>query len=123
MITEQSLINVTEKAAQRARALLEQESSDLALRVFVVAGGCTGFQYGMALDDTHDDDFIVSAYGVKVAVDPNSAPYLAGSEIDYIEDIMKSGFSIHNPNATKSCACGSSFRTADDRGAPDPCTT
>ena len=123
MLTEQSIIAVTEKAANRAKALLEQEGTDLALRVFVVSGGCTGFQYGMALDEAHDDDFVVGAYGVKVLVDPNSAPYLEGAEIDYVEDIMKSGFSIHNPNATKSCACGSSFRTADDRGHAEPCTT
>ena len=123
MLTEQDVIVLTEKAASRAKALLQQEGTELALRVFVVSGGCTGFQYGMALDEQHDDDFSIEAYGVKVLVDPNSAPYLSGAEIDYVEDIMKSGFSIHNPNATKSCACGSSFRTADDRGHAEPCTT
>jgi iron-sulfur cluster assembly protein len=68
-----------------------------------------------------DDDIIIEQSGVRILVDPESAQYLQGAEIDYVEDIMKSGFSIFNPNATKGCACGSSFQTADGSGAPRSC--
>jgi len=88
-----------------------------ALRVFVAGGGCSGYQYGMAIaQEIDEDDFVFEQDGVKVLVDPESAPLLKGAEIDYVEDIMKSGFTIFNPNAVKSCACGSSFDTADSSG-------
>lgn len=121
-VSQPKLLTFTEKAAQRIKSLISEDQPGLGLRVFVVSGGCSGFQYGMALDEEREDDFVLEEHGVKVYVDPNSAPYLAGSEIDYIEDIMQSGFSIHNPNAVRSCACGHSFRTADDKGEPAPCT-
>lgn len=119
----QVLVNITEKAAEKARALLEaRELPDGALRVFVAGGGCSGYQYGMALARTaEDDDIILTQSGVKIVVDPESAQYLSGAEIDYVDDIMKSGFSIFNPNATKSCACGSSFQTADGSGQARAC--
>src|SRR5512143_3256661 len=95
------LVNITDKAAEKARALLEaRELPQGALRVFVAGGGCSGYQYGMALARTaEDDDIILEQNGVRIVVDPESAQYLQGAEIDYVDDIMKSGFSIFNPNA------------------------
>lgn len=117
------LVTITEKAAEKARALLEaRELTTGALRVFVAGGGCSGYQYGMALArSAEDDDLVLEQLGVRILVDPESAQYLQGAEIDYVDDIMKSGFSIYNPNATKSCACGSSFQTGDNSGQPRAC--
>ncbi len=117
------MVNISEKAAARALALLQaREIPDGALRVFVAGGGCSGYQYGMALArSAEDDDIVLEQLGVRILVDPESAQYLSGAEIDYVEDVMKSGFSIFNPNAVKSCACGSSFQTADGGGQPRAC--
>ena len=93
-----------------------------ALRVFVVGGGCSGYQYGMALaQEIEDGDMVVEQSGVKILVDPDSVPLLRGAEIDYVDDLMKSGFTIFNPNAARSCACGSSFQTADGSGQARAC--
>lgn len=118
-----TLVNITDKAAEKAKALLEaRELPDGALRVFVAGGGCSGYQYGMALArNAEEDDIVVEQLGVRIVVDPESAQYLQGAEIDYVDDIMKSGFSIFNPNAVKGCACGSSFQTADGSGQPRSC--
>ncbi|WBL35663.1 iron-sulfur cluster insertion protein ErpA [Tepidiforma flava] len=118
-----ALVNITERAAEKARALLEaRELPNGALRVFVAGGGCSGYQYGMALArSSEEDDIVIEQFGVRILVDPESARYLEGAEIDYVDDIMKSGFSIYNPNAVKSCACGSSFQTADGSGQPRAC--
>jgi iron-sulfur cluster assembly protein len=117
------LVNITDKAAEKAKALLlARDLPDGALRVFVAGGGCSGYQYGMALArSAEDDDLILEQSGVRIVVDPESARYLGGAEIDYVDDIMKSGFSIFNPNAVKSCACGSSFQTSDGSGQPRSC--
>ena len=117
------LITITELAAEKAHELMvSRELPDGALRVFVAGGGCSGYQYGMALArSAEDDDIILEENDVRIVVDPESAQYLEGAEIDYVDDIMKSGFSIHNPNATKSCACGSSFQTEDGSGEARPC--
>jgi iron-sulfur cluster assembly protein len=119
----QTLVKITDKAAEKALALLAaRELPDGALRVFVAGGGCSGYQYGMALArSAEEDDIVLERLGVRILVDPESAQYLEGAEIDYVEDVMKSGFSIYNPNATKSCACGSSFQTADGSGQPRAC--
>lgn len=118
-----TLVNITEKAAEKAKALLEaRELPEGALRVFVAGGGCSGYQYGMALArSSEEDDIIVEQLGVRIVIDPESAQYLQGAEIDYVDDIMKSGFSIFNPNAVKGCACGSSFQTADGSGQARAC--
>ncbi len=112
---------MTEKAAEKAKSLLEQKGVESgALRVFVAGGGCSGYQYGMAIaQEAEEDDVVVEQGGVKLLVDPESAPLLRGVEIDYVDDVMKSGFTIFNPNAVRSCACGSSFDTADGSGAPN----
>ena len=113
-----TMITITDKAAEKVKALLkEKEVKSGALRVFVAGGGCSGYQYGMAIaQEIDEDDFVIEYDGVKLLVDPESAPLLKGAEIDYVEDVMKSGFTIFNPNAVKSCACGSSFDTADSAG-------
>ncbi len=123
MVTESAMVTITEKAAERARALLvERGLPEGALRVFVVGGGCSGYQYGMAVaNESEEGDMVVQSGGVRVLVDPDSAPLIQGAEIDFVDDVMKSGFTIFNPNAVKSCACGTSFQTADASGKPKNC--
>lgn len=121
--TETQLVNITDAAVEKAKALLEaRDLPEGALRVFVAGGGCSGYQYGMALArSTEADDLVMERGGVRIVVDPESAQYLDGAEIDYVDEVMKSGFSIYNPNATKSCACGSSFQTEGGGGEARPC--
>ncbi len=123
MVTGQGMITVTDKAAQKAKSILAERGVESgALRVFVVGGGCSGYQYGMAIArNVEEGDIVIEAEGIKVLVDAESAPLLEGAEVDYVEDLMKSGFTIFNPNAVKSCACGSSFQTADASGTPRAC--
>lgn len=119
MTTEHAeMVNITEKAAEKVKGILAEKGAPQgALRVFVAGGGCSGYQYGMAIaQEAEEDDFVLEYAGVRLLVDPESAPLLKGAEIDYVEDIMKSGFTIFNPNASKSCACGSSFDTAEGEG-------
>jgi iron-sulfur cluster assembly protein len=118
-----AVVSITERAAEKARSLLETRGlSSGALRVFVVGGGCSGYQYGMALaQEEEDGDILIEDSGVRILVDADSAPMLRGAEIDYVDDLMKSGFTIFNPQATKSCACGSSFQTADGSGQARAC--
>ena len=114
-----SLIQVSDLAAEKATTLLEDKGfEDGALRIFVVGGGCSGYQYGMALaTEAEAGDQVIEQGGVRFLVDQESAPLLTGAHVDYVDDVMKQGFSITNPNAAKSCACGSSFDTADSAGA------
>ena len=122
-VETQSIVTITEKAAEKASALLKDRGiEDGALRVFVVGGGCSGYQYGMAIAQGREEgDIVISQGGVTVLVDPESAPLMQGAEIDYVDDLMKSGFTIFNPNATKSCACGSSFQTEGGGGQAKSC--
>lgn len=116
------LLTLTPSAADAVKNLLAKRNlspEEYALRVFVSGGGCSGFQYGMALEgQLRETDFSFSAHGVQVVVDEVSLDYLRGASIDYIEDVMGSGFKIENPNAVASCGCGSSFRTKDSGPAP-----
>ena len=124
MVIEQtSIITITDKAAEKARTILADRGVENgALRVFVVSGGCSGYQYGMAIArGREDDDIAIEMNGVTLLVDPESAPLMEGAEVDYVEDLMKSGFTIFNPNAVRSCACGSSFQTADGSGQAKAC--
>ncbi len=123
MVLEQAMVTVTDKAAEKAKAILtERGVENGALRVFVVGGGCSGYQYGMAIARNREEgDIAIESGGITILVDPESAPMLNGAEVDYVEDLMKSGFTIFNPNAVKSCACGSSFQTADASGTPKAC--
>ena len=96
--------------AQLTRLFLEENNPDLMLRVFVQGGGCSGFQYGFAFEDTQNDDDFEFGHGeVRVLVDAMSMQYLQGATIDYREDAMGSTFVIDNPQATTTCGCGSSF--------------
>ena len=123
MVTGQEIITVTDRAAEKAKSILAERGIESgALRVFVVGGGCSGYQYGMAVARTREaDDLVIEVQGVTIVVDQESAPLLEGAEVDYVEDVMKSGFTIFNPNAVKSCACGSSFQTATNPGTPKAC--
>jgi iron-sulfur cluster assembly protein len=123
MVTESAIVTITDKAAEKAKNILtERGIENGALRVFVVSGGCSGYQYGMAIARSReDDDITIEVSGVTLLVDAESAPLLEGAEVDYVEDLMKSGFTIFNPNATRSCACGSSFQTADGSGQAKSC--
>ncbi|MCB9639305.1 MAG: iron-sulfur cluster insertion protein ErpA [Myxococcales bacterium] len=107
------LLTVTDRAAQKVRNLLEQQHKDLGeygLRVYIEGGGCAGFQYKFDLDNKkRDGDHVFEFNGVRVFMDKKSALYLAGSEVDYEETLMQSGFKVSNPNAASSCGCGVSF--------------
>lgn len=102
---------LTDSAAAKAKALLDQEGrTDLALRIAVQPGGCAGLRYNLFFDDRSlDGDLTVAFGGVTLAVDKMSAPYVQGATIDFVDTIEKQGFTIDNPNATGSCACGDSF--------------
>jgi iron-sulfur cluster insertion protein len=101
----------TESAANKVKALIEEEgNNDLKLRVFVTGGGCSGFQYGFTFDEAvSEDDTSMEKNGVTLLIDPMSLQYLGGAEIDYQEGIEGAQFVIKNPNATSTCGCGSSF--------------
>ena len=109
--TTQSGIILTDTAASKVKSLLEQEGrDDLALRVAVQPGGCSGLRYQLFFDERSLDGDVVKDFGgVNVVVDRMSAPYLGGATIDFVDTIEKQGFTIDNPNATGSCACGDSF--------------
>lgn len=116
-------LSLTDEAVSRLRSVLDsQQASEGALRVFVTPGGCSGFSYGMSLEtEPAEDDEVVEQSGVKVVVDAFSLQYLEGAQIDFIDSLMGGGFTVINPNAVKSCACGQSFETSFDRGAAKPC--
>jgi iron-sulfur cluster assembly accessory protein len=105
------MVTLTETAASKVKELLEQEGrSDIALRVAVQPGGCSGLRYAMFLDDdVADGDMAGEQFGVRVVVDRMSAPYLSEAKIDFVDSLEASGFTIDNPVAQSSCACGNSF--------------
>jgi iron-sulfur cluster assembly accessory protein len=101
---------LTEGAAAKVKNLLDQEGRDLALRVAVQPGGCSGLRYQLFFDERSLDGDVVHDFGgVNVVVDRMSTPYLSGATIDFVDTIERQGFTIDNPNATGSCACGDSF--------------
>jgi iron-sulfur cluster assembly protein len=122
--TELKTIEISPEAAVAVKDLLKKRDLDgYALRVFVQGGGCSGFQYGMALEQNiREEDTVIEEHGVKVVIDEISIGYMRGSSIDYVDDIMGSGFKIENPNAISSCGCGNSFEAADSQGSPSPCS-
>ncbi|MEP3245193.1 MAG: iron-sulfur cluster insertion protein ErpA [Sneathiella sp.] len=109
--TTEPPVKLSTSAADRINAIVEELKSDKnMLRVAVNGGGCSGFQYSFDLDDTQNpDDIVVEKEGATLLVDSISLLYLAGSEIDYVSDLIGASFQIKNPNATASCSCGSSF--------------
>ena len=116
-MNESKSIALTSKARSHIVQLLtERDIPDHGLRVFVSGGGCSGMQYGMAMEDeSREFDTIVDDDGVKVFIDPTSLMYMRGSSIDYADNLMGGGFSIDNPQAVASCGCGHSFRTSDSQ--------
>ena len=114
----QDIVSLTPAAASKIRELMAQETDVSVLRVAIEGGGCSGFQYGLGFDrDAVEGDHEFEAHGVRVVVDPFSAPYLHGAEVDYVDTIQQSGFAINNPNAVSSCGCGHSFQVDDDTPA------
>jgi iron-sulfur cluster assembly accessory protein len=109
-VTQQGIV-LTDAAAEKVGALISQEGrDDLKLRVAVQPGGCSGLRYQLYFDERSFDGDVVSAFGnVEVVTDKMSAPYLIGATVDFVDTIEKQGFTIDNPNATGSCACGDSF--------------
>lgn len=110
MATPTSDVRVSERAARRIAEILKNEPAGAMLRVSVNGGGCSGFQYAFDIAPAaEDDDLSIARDGVTVLVDSVSMPYLKGSEIDFVDDIMGQAFKVVNPNATASCGCGTSF--------------
>jgi len=110
------MVTVTESAATKIRALMaeEPEGEVSVLRIAIQGGGCSGFQYALGFDrGPQDGDNEIEMNGVRVVIDPFSAPYLAGAEIDYVDALMGAGFAINNPNVQAACGCGSSFQAKE----------
>ena len=124
-ITERptTLVSLTENAATKIKQLLaeEPEGDSMVLRVAIQGGGCSGFQYGLGFDEgAQEGDVVDEQHGVRLVIDPFSAPYLQGAQIDFLDGLQESGFKIDNPNAVSSCGCGHSFQVADEEaGAAD----
>ena len=118
-----TVVSLTDAAASKLQELTKEETNpDIGLRVYVYSGGCSGFRYGMMLEDAPTpEDNILNANGIKVYVDGQSIDLLQGSQIDYVDTLMGAGFTVYNPNAVAACGCGSSFRTADDAGTARSC--
>ncbi|HZM72533.1 MAG TPA: iron-sulfur cluster insertion protein ErpA [Candidatus Polarisedimenticolia bacterium] len=118
-----TVVSLSDAAASKLRDLTKEETNPaIGLRVYVYSGGCSGYRYGMMLEDAPTaEDRILEANGVKVYVDGQSVALLQGSEIDYVDTLMGAGFTVNNPNAVTACGCGSSFRTADDSGQARAC--
>ena len=103
-------VTLSDRAARRIAEILKTEAQPTALRLAVTGGGCSGFQYNFALDETRmDDDLVLEKDGATVLIDPVSLDFLVGAEIDFTDDLIGQAFKINNPNATSSCGCGTSF--------------
>src|SRR5262245_25400675 len=106
----ETAVTVTDRAARRIAEIVAREADTPMLRVSVEGGGCSGFQYRFDLvGASESDDFVVEKGGARVLIDPVSLGYLAGSEIDFVDDLIGAAFKVNNPNATASCGCGTSF--------------
>jgi iron-sulfur cluster assembly accessory protein len=113
------LLSLTESAAAKIKQLLADEPDVGVLRIAIQGGGCSGFQYGLGFDTgAAEGDLTLEQHGVTVVVDPFSAPYLQGAEVDYVDSIEAAGFAVNNPNAVASCGCGHSFQV-DEGAAPE----
>ncbi|MBI5302252.1 MAG: iron-sulfur cluster insertion protein ErpA [Chloroflexi bacterium] len=113
--TTRPLVTLTPIAASKLQTLLaEKNLAGYGLRVFVSGGGCSGFQYGMAFENTTEDgDFVFDSGGMRVYLDNASATYLEGATVDYVDSLMGGGFKIENPNAASTCSCGQSFSSEE----------
>jgi len=120
------MVTLTESAASKIKELVAQEPEGEAnvFRIAVTGGGCSGFQYELGFDrGPQDGDNEIEMRGVRVAIDPSSAPYLVGSQIDFVHALMGAGFSVSNPNVVSACGCGSSFQAKDGVGEGEPTQT
>jgi iron-sulfur cluster assembly protein len=110
------MVTLTDIAAQKVEEFMSGQGAegDVGLRVGVKGGGCSGFQYALALDEKREDDHVFDASGIRVLVDPASMQYVDGSTVDFTESFQGSGFEVSNPNVVASCGCGSSFRVAEE---------
>jgi iron-sulfur cluster assembly accessory protein len=103
-------VTVSQSAAKRIATILANEGGGTMLRLAVTGGGCSGFQYNFALDETRmDEDLFIEQAGAKILIDPVSLDFLAGAEIDFTDGLIGQAFKVNNPNATASCGCGTSF--------------
>jgi iron-sulfur cluster assembly accessory protein len=108
--TAESTVSLSDRAAKRIAKILSAEPDGTALRISVSGGGCSGFQYGFDLDATRaPDDLVIERDGALVLIDSVSLPYMGGSVVDFVDDLIGQSFQIKNPNATASCGCGTSF--------------
>ncbi len=122
MVEFDPMVTLTESAASKIKQLLAEDPEEdvQVLRVAIQGGGCSGFQYALGFDrGPQDGDNEIEMHGVRVVIDPFSAPYLTGSEIDYVDALMGAGFAINNPNVQAACGCGSSFQAKDDVATGD----
>ena len=115
-MTEAQPITITDVAAQKVRDLLGEkaDAGEMALRVAVRGGGCSGFQYALAFDQPKEEDHRFDVDGVSVVVDKTSMQFVFGSEVDYVEGLQGAGFQVNNPNVVAACGCGSSFQVRED---------
>ena len=115
-MTEAQPITITDVAAKKVRDLLGEkaDAGEMALRVAVRGGGCSGFQYALAFDQPKDEDHRFDVDGVSVVVDKTSMQFVFGSEVDYVESLQGAGFQVNNPNVVAACGCGSSFQVRED---------
>jgi len=114
METPQSAVTLTDSAAEKIRELVAAGEGEQALRVAVRGGGCSGFQYALALDAAKEDDHVFEHNGVAVLVDKVSMQFVFGSQVDYVDGLQGAGFSVNNPNVVAACGCGSSFQVRED---------
>ena len=116
MDTPETAVQLTDKAADKIKELIGStgNTEEQALRVAVRGGGCSGFQYALALDQPKSDDHVFEHQGVAVVCDKVSMQFVFGSEVDYVEGLQGAGFQVNNPNVVAACGCGSSFQVKED---------
>ena len=115
MDTPQQAVAISEVAARKIGELVTANAEEQALRIAVRGGGCSGFQYALALDKPKSDDHVFEHNGVSVVVDKVSMQFVFGSEVDYVEGLQGAGFTVNNPNVVAACGCGSSFQVREDQ--------
>jgi iron-sulfur cluster assembly protein len=114
METPESAVTITDTAAEKIRDLVAASEGDQVLRIAVKGGGCSGFQYALALDTSKSEDTVFEHNGVGVVVDKVSMQFVFGSEVDYVDGLQGAGFTVNNPNVVAACGCGSSFQVRED---------
>ena len=115
MDTPQQAVAISDVAAQKIGELVAANAEEQALRIAVRGGGCSGFQYALALDKPKSDDHVFEHNGVSVVVDKVSMQFVFGSEVDYVEGLQGAGFTVNNPIVVAACGCGSSFQVREDQ--------